>query len=380
MHYYLRRSQAVQGLLLLAFLLVGCTHFAVQDCPENSVLGNNDSGSARLRTSHYRVMLADPPAAAARFLPYAIMSAYAYKIGDGCDDKKNEVRVTPERDIALMGWLRSTTNGANAWELVPVVGMRDTATPSKQGCEDTLGLMFHVWHRQVDGQDLVVIAFRGTSGDGDWKYGNFWWFDRAFISDTQFSRARAHAREVMRYFDEKAAAARAPLPRYVTTGHSLGGSLAQHILYAFPDRVEQAIVFDSSSVTGFADPSISRDDRVNACACGSELNPEARIIRVYQTYEILSDLRLFHKLFFPPERHVQEVRFPFPASLNQVERHSMYNLTSHLQILGGDRKQDEVGHSWIASKSNACTRPLLESQSQSCRAVVPPDAMLVCPQ
>lgn len=380
MHTALRRILYIHAQLFCAFLLFGCTHLAVEDCPPNGVLGNNEPGSARLRTSHYRVMLADPAAAAARFLPYAIMSAYAYKIGDHCDDKGNKVRVSHERDAELMNWLMSTTDNSGTWQLEEKVGMRDARAPERIGCEDDQGLMFHVWHRKSDNQEHVVIAFRGTSGSGDWIYGNLWWLSRAVLSDTQLSRARMHAAEVIRYFDQKAAAEGANPPRYVTTGHSLGGSLAQHVLYAFPDRVEQAIVFDSSSVTGFVDPSISRADRICACACRDELNPEARIIRVYQTYEVLANLRIFHKLILPPERHVQEVRFPFKSSWNPFARHSMYEFTRNLHKASGTRKPDEVGHHWFASRESACTARLIDKQKASCSIVVPPGASMVCPQ
>lgn len=376
----LRWILQIHAQIFCAFFLFGCTHLVVEDCPEHSVLGNNDPGSARLRTSHYRVMLADPGAAAARFLPYAIMSAYAYKIGDNCNDKGNKVRIDPKRDAELMNWLRSTTDAADPWQLEEKVGMRDRNVPTKVGCEDNEGLMFHVWHRKFNNREQVVIAFRGTSGSGDWVYGNLWWFSRAILSDTQLSRARMYTAQVIRYFDQKATAEAADHPQYFTTGHSLGGTLAQHVLYAYPDRIEQAIVFDSSSVTGFVDPSISRADRISACACRSQLNPEGRIIRVYQTYEILADLRIFHKLFMPPERHVQELRFPFKSSWNPVARHSMYDFTRNLHEASGTRKPDAVGHSWFASKESVCTVPLINKQLASCSINVPPTAVLVCPQ
>lgn len=380
MHIGLRSILHIHAQLFFAFVLLGCTHLAVEDCPEHGVLGNNNPGSARLRTSHYRVMLADPAAAAARFLPYAIMSDYAYRIGDGCDDKGNKVRIPPERDVELMNWLKSGTDNFNTWRMEEKVGMHEVHRPARVGCEDNQGLMFHVWHRKVDNQRHVVIAFRGTSGSGDWIYGNLWWLTRGVLSDTQLSRSRAYAADVIRYFDQKATAEGAKPPRYVTTGHSLGGSLAQHVLYAFPDRVEQAIVFDSSSVTGFVDPSISRANRVDACSCRSELGPEARIIRVYQTYEILTNLRIFHKLILPPERHVQEVRFPFKSSWNPVARHSMYDFTRNLRESSGTRKPDEVGHSWYASKDSVCTAPLIHQQQASCSIAVQRDAVFVCPQ
>ena len=165
--------------------------------------------------------------------------------------------------------------------------MIDERDAAKVGCEDDQGLMFHVWQRKVGAQSHVAIAFRGTSGRGDWWYGNLWWLTRFFIPDNQLTRARKHVERIVKHFEQEARAKGEDPPRFVATGHSLGGSLAQHALYAFPNQVEQAIVFDPSSVTGFVD--VSQENRINACSCRRELAPEARVFRVYQTYEVLAN-------------------------------------------------------------------------------------------
>ena len=203
--------------VVLLFLLAGCTHVSVEDCPKHGVIGNNEAGTARLRTSHYRVVLADTAAAAARFLPYAIMSSYAYKIDPGCQDEGDETRVTPEREAALRAWLAGATDGAQAWKLLGTGGLQDGRPGSRSRCEDDLGLMLHVWHRKVDGQEQVVIAFRGTNGHGDWKYGNFWWISRALVPETQFSHARKRVAEIIGYFDGQALAIGPPSIQSVVT-------------------------------------------------------------------------------------------------------------------------------------------------------------------
>jgi hypothetical protein len=55
---------------------------------------------------------------------------------------------------------------------MPGLGMTKAGGAKGEGCEDDKGLMFHVWQRRLGNQTHVVIAFRGTSGDGDWIYGN----------------------------------------------------------------------------------------------------------------------------------------------------------------------------------------------------------------
>lgn len=370
---------------VLALLLAGCTHLNVDDCPSGAVLGQNEPGSARLRTSHYRVVLADPAAAAARVLPYALMSAYAYRMGDGCEDKGNEVRIDARKEQELLQSLARTTDEGSKWIRDPALATRDAQ--DRLGCEDSEGLMFHVWHRKVGDQTHVVMAFRGTSGAGDWVYGNLWWFARFFLKDNQLTRAARHAQQIIQSYDAKAAAAGERKPRFVATGHSLGGGLAQHVLYAFPLRVEQAIAFDPSSVTGFAD--VPKANQVAGCTCepdalrelGVRLTPEARILRVYQTYEVLANLRIFHKLVFPPERHVQELRFPFEESTNPIARHGMYPFATRLFNLSGAKVAAPTGSDWIASKQGeTCTAPLRSRQEESCRRPVDANALAVCPQ
>jgi pimeloyl-ACP methyl ester carboxylesterase len=92
--------------------------------------------------------------------------------------------------------------------------------------------------------------------------------------------------DIIEHYKAEAAQQGLKPARFITTGHSLGGGLAQHMLYSFPDHVEQAIVFDPSSVTAYAD--VDHTNQVQACACeipalqqsGFLIEPEARILRV----------------------------------------------------------------------------------------------------
>jgi hypothetical protein len=158
------------------------------------------------------------------------------------------------------------------------------------------------------------------------------------------------------------------------------------MLYSFPDRVEQAIVFDPSSVTAFAD--VDRSNQVKACACeipalkktGMLIEPEARMLRIYQTYEILSDLRVFHKLVYEPERHVMEIRFPFDAPDEQVKRHNMLNLANNIYRAADGKVAYANGATWLAARNDEiCTAELRSAQQAGCAIDNAARGARVCP-
>ena len=371
-----------RGLIVTAFLVTatGCTHVALTDCPAGSVLGNNEG--ARLKTAHYRVQLESQPAAAARFLPFASMSAHAYRVGDGCEDpgnkRENLANENSSSTYPAVNLLTNSANSAMGWSRVYI----DARLTPK--CEDDQGLMFHVWERRQNDRTEVAISFRGTSGNGDWIYGNLWPLTHLLQPDNQLTRAASRITDIIAHYDSKTAAAREQPAKIISTGHSLGGGLAQHVLYANPNRVEQAIVFDPSSITGFT--SLDAERQIAGCSCLPSLGTEARIIRVYQTYEILTNLRIIHKTFFPPERHVQEVRFHFDSSLNMLTRHGMAPLAQNL--LDEAKKLSKGGDTsrWFYSRAGtkdasgtSCTDALIKAQEQSCQVNAQDGFFTRCP-
>lgn len=115
--------------IFLIIAVGGCTHLAVEDCGAK-VLGNNQS---RIRSSHYRMFLADLPAASDRFVDYAAMSSLAYAEDQDCGTSLADQKISPQNREKLESIL--ITRG---WKEI-----RDP--PWVPPCEDDAGLYVRVW-------------------------------------------------------------------------------------------------------------------------------------------------------------------------------------------------------------------------------------------
>ena len=111
--------------------------------------------------------------------------------------------------------------------------------------EYNTGLRVDYYFRNNDSTLDVLLAFRGTRSGSfqDW-FSNLSWFTRVIPIENEYDSAR-------RAFEQIAAQAFAQangkVVRFVTTGHSLGGGLAQHVALGYP--CVSAAVFDTSCVT-----------------------------------------------------------------------------------------------------------------------------------
>jgi hypothetical protein len=134
------------------------------------------------------------------------------------------------------------------------------------------GMYADYYFREGDSLD-VLIAFRGTTGWKDW-FSNLSWLTRIIPIDNEHDSARAAFEKVAT--EAIAKAGNRPV-RFVATGHSLGGGLAQHVAYAFP--CVSAAVFDTSCVTDeFKIGKVYSPDIVSIHQLGDELTGACRFI------------------------------------------------------------------------------------------------------
>ena len=173
----------------------------------------------------------------------------------------------------------------------------------------------------------LVIAFRGTDGANwlDWR-----------------TNLRICTRFIPKFRDQYSVVADELVDEFgrrlverdlnsddveiVTTGHSLGGGLAQQFAYAFkvPEDLDTTLqpvssvyAFHSSPVTG--SHSVAKEDRDRNCK-------DLRIDRIFEHGEILAYLRLFLSLFSPPSAlapTVREIRFNFVESKSTTTNHEI---------------------------------------------------------
>lgn len=339
-------------LALAVVAIAGCT--TIEDCGD--VLGNKDD--PRIRSSAMRMLLAEPAAASARFAPYAAMAALVYEEAPQCEDPR-----VVERKPELLKFLQD-----GGWR-------QDDGIAGLPACDDEIGMFYRVWVRESEAHREVVLVFRGTKdGLDDWVDGNLRWVTRFLPGEDQYVRSRKVAAALIEHLRTSTAGGAPAKPlRLYSAGHSLGGGLAQNVLYAYPRDFVQAFAFDPSPVTGYADNDIP--ERQAGCDCKWDaLDGEARVYRVYETDEVLAWLRFPLKLVLPLNRHIQEVRF------NTGGGHSIATLASGMARAATSQPAAE-GSEWWAGKpdarGNSCTQRYRELLRTSCAR---PNDQDYCPE
>jgi hypothetical protein len=169
------------------------------------------------------------------------------------------------------------------------------------------GLELKVFEKVMGGKPVeVVVAFRGTDDLKDW------WQNLAppllFPKKRQTDMAEKNFERLRGMYEGQQV-------RYVATGHSLGGGLAMHLSFKYPDV--SAVVFNSS-------PRVEQ-------GLSSPRGVNARII-IWESNEALSYLRPLAKIRWGT---VKEVKFDFqPGHVGIVKQHGMYTLALSMLKLG----------------------------------------------
>ena len=169
------------------------------------------------------------------------------------------------------------------------------------------GLELKVFEKVMEGKPVeVVLAFRGTDDLKDWRQNLSPQF--LFPKKRQTDLAEKNFERLRGTYEGQQV-------RYVATGHSLGGGLAMHLSFKYPDV--SAVVFNSSPRV---EPGLKSARGVNA-----------RII-IWESNEALSYLRPLAKIRWGT---VKEVKFDFqPGHLGIVKQHGMYALALSMLKLG----------------------------------------------
>lgn len=183
-----------------------------------------------------------------------------------------------------------------------------------------LGLKYDLWRN--DHNRKMAVVFRGTVDGHSWL-SNFHWFFKwlPFVQD-QYEQVRVILPKLLNRLPSE-------VKEYdlFSTGHSLGGGLAQFASYLSP-QIAKVFAFNSSPVTGWTD---FTPEHLKKSAKGNE------IYRIHENGEALEAFRLFMKMtyIFNPmpnkDPYFKEYRFNLRGG-GIVEQHSITQLAQALAI------------------------------------------------
>jgi Lipase (class 3) len=244
-------------------------------------------------------------------LPFALLSQAAYQ-------KKSDVGNTSSADSDLISM---------GWAMWPDSKDEEFLTTIRK-----VHLRVEVWAHEADKK--VAVTFGGTvfTNWADWR-ANLRWFIPT-DNDEYSVVAKAFAKYFVKAFPVQTAGWDSTTISLYSTGHSLGGGLAQQFAYALPydsetplkniPRVKKVYAFDPSPVTGYY--SVKRRLRRH--------NSKGLYIdRIYERREILAYLRSIMNFIHPPSADnpsIRQLRYNLFPTRNPLAGHSISDFASCL--------------------------------------------------
>ena len=199
------------------------------------------------------------------------------------------------------------------------------------------GLKLEIWLHPATG--VRVIVFRGTKSLFSWQSNFHWifkWFEGA---KDQYEQVREFVPQLL---DELQKGNSENQLTVYATGHSLGGGLAQHALYA-DHRISMAFAFNSSPVTGWTD---FEEQHLERSVIGN------RIYRIHENGEALEFFRLLMKAGYvlnpKPNKdpYFKEYRFNLKGG-GLFDQHGITELSINLREIQKKNCPSKTAHTGI---------------------------------